>query len=79
MNISHDVVNLANQMLNNIGNDDYEYPQINIDDLPFLNIQDDIDNIEIKLEEPLINENLFEAPEELIDKIMNKKQKNKQV
>jgi hypothetical protein len=69
-------------MLNNFGADDFGIPPINMDDLPFLNVPDDIDNVEIKLEEPFVNETLFDGlqgePENMGDR-PNKKQRNKQV
>lgn len=81
MNITNDVVNMANQMLNNIGGEDYGYPMLNMEDLPFLNIAEDIDNVEMKMDEPILNnEGLFdEIPSDPTLKVPNKKAKAKQV
>ena len=68
------MIALANQMLDNI--EEFPYPQLSMDDLPFLNIQDEIDGIEVKLEEPLINELAFD---QMADALPAERPKPKQV
>jgi hypothetical protein len=69
-------------MLNNFGADDFGIPPINLEDYPFLNVPDDIDNVEVKIEDPFVDQNLFDT---MLDQPMlmgekaNKKQKNRQV
>lgn len=51
--ITNDVVNFANRLLNDQPDNTFAYPMINIDDVPFMNNlgDDDIDNFQMKQEE----------------------------
>lgn len=60
-NITTDVINFANQMLNDYQGDDMGYPMMNMDEVPFMNNQmDDIDNIEMRNEDNNITDMFFE-------------------
>lgn len=82
--INQEVVNFANQMLGNLNADfdqEHNFTMMNMDDVPFLNANDDIDNFDMRLDEPnlLMNETGFFEEGSIDTKMPNKKAKAKQV